>query len=201
MGLTDVLMQQNWLYGRYRKWWIRSVIQRYLLPFVAELNGKAILEIGCGAGHGAKVLRQFVKDSKITATDVDCRLISTARKGATDPSTIFEIADVTRLPYLDQAYDAVFDFAALHHVPEWKRGLKEIRRVAKVGGRIFLVDSPIESFDSFLGRVARLYTSHPYDEMFSEQEFVGYVGELDVSLRLQECFRPNLSYFVLVAER
>ncbi len=130
-------------------------------------------------GYGAQVIKQFFDPDEVTATDLDPRLISKARSRVVDPSISFDVADASRLPYSDEQFDAIFDFAAIHHIPEWKECLRELRRVVRTGGRIFMIDCPIESFGSFLGRLARIYTSHPYGEMFSEAEFINLLSQLD----------------------
>jgi ubiquinone/menaquinone biosynthesis C-methylase UbiE len=201
MNPLDVFMQRNYVYARYRKWWIERAVSRYFKTFIGELTGKRVLEIGCGSGYGAQVIKQFFDPQEVIATDLDHRLISKARSRVVDPSISFEVADASRLPYLDEQYDAIFDFAAIHHIPEWKDCLRELRRVVRSGGRIFLIDSPIESFESFMGRLARIYTSHPYDEMFSEAEFMSQLRELNFQTLLRDVFRPNLYYFVLVMEK
>ena len=55
--------------------------------------------------------------------------------------------DVTHLPYEADTFDAVFNFAVLHHVPDWKAGLREIARVLKVGGRLFSQDHDVANHD------------------------------------------------------
>lgn len=201
MNSLDVFMQRNSLYGRYRKWWIERVVTSYLLRFIDLLAGKRVLEIGCGSGYGAQVIKRFCDSASVTATDLDPRLISKARERTVGQTILFDVADATCLPYPDEHYDAVFDFAAIHHIPEWKECLSELRRIVKSGGHVFLVDSPIESFSSFLGRLSRIYTSHPYDAMFSEIEFVSYLRELDFKILVHDVFRPNLYYFVMVVEK
>lgn len=135
------------------------------------------------------------------ATDLDPRLVSKAKSRVADPAISFEVADATRLPYPDEQYDAIFEFAAIHHIPEWRECLRELRRVVRGGGRIFLVDSPIESFEDFLGRLARLYMVHPYDEMFAEEQLINYARQLGFKILLRDAFRPNLYYLVLVIEK
>ena len=55
--------------------------------------------------------------------------------------------DVADLPYENGAFGAVFNFAVLHHVPDWKAGLQEIARVLKVGGRLFSQDHDVANHD------------------------------------------------------
>jgi SAM-dependent methyltransferase len=41
------------------------------------------------------------------------------------------------MPFEAAAFDAVFDFGAIHIVPEWERALDEVRRVLRPGGRYY----------------------------------------------------------------
>jgi len=199
MNQLDVFMQKNVLYSRYRKWWVEKAITQHYPAFFDELTGKRVLEIGCGSGCGTAIVKKYFKHVELTATDLDPRLIATARANLNDASITFEVADACRLDCLDDTYDGIFEFGVIHHIADWRACLRELRRVVKPGGRIFFVDSPIESFRTFLGRIVRTYTSHPYDEMFNEQEFVAYLSELGFTTEVHEAYAPILYYFVLVA--
>jgi ubiquinone/menaquinone biosynthesis C-methylase UbiE len=201
MNSLEVFMQRNYFYAQYRKWWIEKAISRFFKVFGDDLAGKRILEIGCGSGYGAQVIDQFFRPAELVATDLDPRLISKAKARVNAPTIQFAVADATRLPYENERYDAIFDFGAIHHIPDWPTCLSELRRVVRDGGRIFLIESPIESFKGFLGRIARLNPSHPYGEMFSEVEFIARLRELGFKVILKDVFRPNLYYFVVVLEK
>lgn len=201
MNQIDVLMQKNFLFAQYRTWWAEKAVARFYRPFAAELAGKRVLEVGCGSGCGTTIIKKYFKGIELTATDLDPRLLAKARAKLNDQSIAFELADACRLDYSDDAYDAIFEFGVIHHIADWRTCLRELRRVVKPGGRIFFVDSPIETFRTFLGRIVRTYTLHPYDEMFSEQEFVAYLDELGFTTLVREAFAPILYYFVLVVRK
>ena len=40
-------------------------------------------------------------------------------------------ADAVRLPFMDRSFDASLAILTIHHWPDWKRGLAEMRRVAR----------------------------------------------------------------------
>jgi ubiquinone/menaquinone biosynthesis C-methylase UbiE len=106
-----------------------------------------------------------------------------------------------RSRYPDDTYDAIFEFGAIHHISDWKGCLSELKRVLKPGGKIFFVDCPIEAFRTALGRIVRTYTLHPYDEMFSEHEFVAYLDGLGFTTLVHAVYAPILYYFVLVVQK
>jgi SAM-dependent methyltransferase len=81
--------------------------------------------------------------------------------------------DVTNLPYENGTFDAVFNFAVLHHVPDWKAGLQEIARVLKVGGRLFSQDHDVANHDW----LSRHLFEHPPDR-FTNVDFLGQVASV-----------------------
>ncbi len=201
MNQFDVLMQKNYLFRQYRKLWAEKAVKRFYAPFFNEFAGKRILEIGCGSGCGTSIVRKYFKYGELTATDLDARLIVKAQRNLGDASIVFEAADACALDYPNEAYDAIFEFGAIHHIPDWRLCLRELRRVLKPGGKIFFIDSPIETFQTLMGSIVRMYTLHPYDDMFSEREFSGYLDELGLKTILHEIYNPILYYFAIVVQK
>ena len=55
-----------------------------------------------------------------------------ARARAHYPSIAFEVADATRLPYADGAFDIVFNGVSLMHIIDYQAAIREAARVARV---------------------------------------------------------------------
>lgn len=201
MNAFDVFLQKNWLYARYRMWWIERAVIQHFGAFGDELAGKRVLEIGCGSGYGATVIKRYFNVAELKATDLDPQLIARAKARVHDAGVVFEVADACKLACPNDAYDAVFEFGVVHHIPNWRDCLRELRRVVKPGGKLFLIDTPIESYSTIVGWMTRICTVHPYEAMFTESELVSYVGELGFRTLRRDVYNPNLYYFVLVAEK
>ncbi|WP_245237450.1 methyltransferase domain-containing protein [Streptomyces iakyrus] len=72
----------------------------------------------------------------------------------------------------DGTYDAAFDFAIIHHIPDWRSAVAEIARVLKPGG-LFVFD---EVTAHALARPSyRLLFDHPEYDRFSAD---GFLAEL-----------------------
>jgi ubiquinone/menaquinone biosynthesis C-methylase UbiE len=75
------------------------------------------------------------------------------------------VGDAERLPYRDGVLDAVFGFGVLHHLPDWREGVREIARVLKPGGIYFLEEFYPQLYQNFLAR--RIFFHPEHDRFFS----------------------------------
>ncbi len=157
---------------------IRSLMLRSSIRWLADHADSTrlprVLEIGCGCGAGlSQIAEQFTLRS-IDAFDLDHEQVSLAREAGTTPeNTNLWVGDGAAIAAPDGSYEAVFEFTIFHHIPDWQSALREVRRVLKSGGlfmfeelsREFFHDTPI------LGPILRWGTVHPWEEMFSSDEF------------------------------
>ncbi|MCE5280860.1 MAG: class I SAM-dependent methyltransferase [Deltaproteobacteria bacterium] len=120
---------------------LRPIQQRLEMAWFAKRAGIApgsrILEVGCGRGAGARLIREAFRPSELHAMDLDIAMIGRAGRyldaGARRGITFF-VGDCSRLPCRDRSFDALFGFGVLHHIPDWQGALAEIVRVLRPGG-------------------------------------------------------------------
>ncbi len=130
-----------------------------------------VLEIGCGRGAGSRLILQEMQPSTIHATDLDFKMIRLARSYLThnEKDGIFTyVADAAVLPYGDGSFDAIFDFGALHHVPDWRKALMEVARVLKKGGTLYLEELYPTLYQNFITKHLLL---HPTQDRFHSEDF------------------------------
>ena len=98
---------------------------------VAEAEPDSVLEVGCGQGELAQ---RMVKEPgiRVVAVDQSTRMIQLARGRGVDA----QVGDVQALDSLDESFDCVVAAWMLFHVPDLNRGLGEIARVLRPGGRL-----------------------------------------------------------------
>lgn len=109
----------------------------HLLDFVK--GGNKILDVGCGNGR----LYQLFKDKKVIYIGIDNseKLIEIAKKEWERNKAEFLVADILNLPFENESFNIVASIAVLHHLPGHElrfKALKEISRVLKPGGILFL---------------------------------------------------------------
>ena len=156
---------------------VRAFVQRQveaplLLRLGGRLDGKRVLEVGCGRGVGAEiVLEKFGADS-ICAIDLDPNMIERARRRLSKfPSGRFQlkVGDAASIDFPDASFDAVFDFGIIHHVPNWQASIREIRRVLKADGIFFFEEVPKKALEKWLYRT---FLEHPKENRFESFDFV-----------------------------
>jgi len=153
---------------------VRVMIQRRIIRWikgVTQIPPQArVLEIGCGRGAGARLIQEEFRPATLHAFDLDYRMIRLAgrylKAGSKDKICLY-VGDVSTLPYRDGVMDAVFGFGVLHHVPDWRQGLREIARVLKPGGIYFLEEFYPQFYQNFLAR--RIFV-HPEHDRFGSHD-------------------------------
>ena len=149
---------------------VRVLQQRIEINWMARVcraRGFArVLEVGCGRGAGARLIKKRFGPRELHATDLDVEMM---RKAAgylslKERETIHLCAaDLLNLPYRNSSMDAVFGFGVLHHIPDWRRGLQEATRVLKPGGFYFLEEIYPTLYQNFL---TRRILVHPHRDRF-----------------------------------
>jgi len=154
---------------------LRAAIQRHLearrlLRMGGALHGGRALEVGCGRGVGTRLILDVFGAETVDAFDLDPRMVARARArlSAYGPRTRLWVGDVTAIGAPDSSYDAVFDFGILHHVPDWQRGLAEIHRVLRPGGRLY-AEEVMERF--IVHPITRRILDHPLRDRFDAARF------------------------------
>jgi ubiquinone/menaquinone biosynthesis C-methylase UbiE len=162
---------------------IRSVIQeryelRILRSMTLKRNIQSVLEIGCGNGNGTKLIKKYFSPDNITAIDLDERMIKIAQKRNKDSSVSFKIMDASNLDFPDKRFDAIFDFGIIHHIPNWKDCLVELKRVLLPNGELIIEDLSLDSFTKGTGKLWKILSDHPYESMYTAAEFTEFLKEI-----------------------
>lgn len=100
---------------------------------VLEVRPRRVLEVGCGPGEAAE--RIASNGVEVEALDISERMVELARERGVNA----RVGDVQELPFEDESFDAALAGWMLYHVPDVERGIAELARVLKQGGRLVAV--------------------------------------------------------------
>ena len=101
--------------------------------------GDSVLDCASGTGDLAIAFKKAVGPTgRVVGTDFVPEMLDVARTKASDIE--FEVADVTRLPYADATFDVSSISFGIRNVNEPRKGIAELARVVKPGGRVIVLE-------------------------------------------------------------
>jgi ubiquinone/menaquinone biosynthesis C-methylase UbiE len=107
--------------------------------------GDGVLDVACGPGHFSRAFARAVGDSGlVVGLDASRTMLergSAELRRSALRNLVLVRGSALELPFIDDSFDAVCCFAALHLFEDPFAGLDEMRRVLTPGGRIALMTS------------------------------------------------------------
>jgi len=115
-------------------------------------EGEAVLEIGFGSGHCLKRIVQSVGETgKACGIDISAGMLEVTKRRLGKAQLIDRVGlclgDAAKLPYRDNAFDAIFVSFTLElfDTPEIPKVLEEVKRVLRPTGRLGIASMSRES--------------------------------------------------------
>ncbi|NLL29847.1 MAG: class I SAM-dependent methyltransferase [Clostridiales bacterium] len=119
-----------------------------MLKMLGLKDNSEILEVGCGPGFYTKILLNSFPNSEITAADIDENFLKYADKRLDYKVYGDRVAlvkdDVTKSALPDDYFDFVIARFVFQHLDKPVEALKEIYRVLKPGGKVFIIDVDVD---------------------------------------------------------
>jgi ubiquinone/menaquinone biosynthesis C-methylase UbiE len=127
--------------------WLKLVWQRMFQIKMDAANisipsGSQVLDACCGHGYLGEYISSL--GGEVTFCDLSPLQLDALRARFADqnlPAEVIE-ADLLHLPFPDGKFDVVVGNSFLHHLPDVPKGLSELARVLKPGGRLVLFHEP-----------------------------------------------------------
>ena len=125
-------------FGLHRNW------KRRVADLARVTPGARALDLCCGTGDIAFALAQ--RGAEVTGLDFSPQMleVAAARQKKTPNSELrtpkFMQGDAQQLPFSENTFDVVTVGYGLRNLASWERGLEEMRRVARPGARIIVLD-------------------------------------------------------------
>lgn len=107
--------------------------QPALFRLLPELHGKAVLDLGCGAGEAC--LRYIDLGAiHVTGVDMSERMLALARRGARHDKIQYRQMDMCDIPQLGRRFDVVVSSLAVHYIADFAALLAAVRKCISPGG-------------------------------------------------------------------
>jgi demethylmenaquinone methyltransferase/2-methoxy-6-polyprenyl-1,4-benzoquinol methylase len=119
--------------GMHHRWRERAADLTRLQP------GGSALDVACGTGDLAVELERRVgENGRVVGLDFSEKMLELARNKA--PGIRFEAGNALELPYGDGEFDAVTVGFGARNFSDLGKGLREMARVARPGGRVVVLE-------------------------------------------------------------
>lgn len=100
---------------------------QWLLAVVTAQAGQRLLDVGSGPGQ----MHADLSGVTVTALDLSAGMLAKVKVPAVQ-------ADAQHLPFADASFERVMANHVLYHVPDMAQAMREMRRVARPGGRVVI---------------------------------------------------------------
>jgi ubiquinone/menaquinone biosynthesis C-methylase UbiE len=103
--------------------------------------GARVLDAGTGPGRLPLAIAAAVPHLTVDGIDVTPEMIELARRNAAGADRVtFTVADVAKLPFPDATFDLIVSSLSQHHWADREGGVRDLRRVLRPGGRLWIYD-------------------------------------------------------------
>lgn len=139
--------------------WSRRLAELFL-DFCGCDDGEAILDAGCGTGALTGAILRRTQSARVYGIDFSPPYVEHARRSISDARAEFSIGDVCALAQGNASFDRVLSLLVLHFVPDSRKAVAELRRVAHPGATVGAAvwdSGGVVSYRMFLDTAVALY--------------------------------------------
>jgi ubiquinone/menaquinone biosynthesis C-methylase UbiE len=136
-------------------------------------ENKRVLELGCATGRMLRWFADYANACEIWGTDVDADFVTWCSQHLSPPFSFFTCSSLPHLPFEDQYFDMIYAGSVFTHIDDLaETWLLELRRILKVGGRLYITIHDRSTMDVVNQDTDRklALTKHIYDNTAKEYE-------------------------------
>ncbi|MFB6354491.1 MAG: methyltransferase domain-containing protein [Halobacteriales archaeon] len=178
------------VYDRVNPFVWTEAMRAEALEHLALAPDDRVLDVGCGTGFGTEGLLEHADDVHGLDQSVHQLRRAWAKLGKHGP-VAFALGDAERLPYRDDAFDAVWSSGSIEYWPNPVATLEECARVTRPGGSVLVV-GPNAPDNRLLRRLATAVMLF-YDEAEADRMFAAAGFEEFEHVLMGPPYRPEIA--------
>ena len=179
-------------------------LTNHCMSYVLPIEGRSVLEIGCGNGVQTKFISEKYRPGFITGIDIsrpNIALANREKQRRRIGNVFFLVDDAQRLKKVhDNSFEVVINIESAFHYPDKQAFLREVYRVLAPGGRFLIADilksdvSDSEKRGRFTNRMSlNHWTLREYKKGFEEAGLKVEATD-DLTPKVIDGFRNYRSY-------
>jgi demethylmenaquinone methyltransferase/2-methoxy-6-polyprenyl-1,4-benzoquinol methylase len=189
---------------------VHRIWKRYFVGTSGVKRGDRVLDLAGGTGDIAALLQPRVGDEgEVVVGDINAAMLEVGRDRLTDRGLVRDLRYVQlnaeALPFPDRSFDLVTIAFGLRNVTDKLAGLKEMRRVLKVGGRALVLEfsqvqpewfKPVYDFHSFkvLPALGELFAKDSASYKYLAESIRKHPGQEELQRMMGEAGFERVSY-------
>lgn len=161
-----------------------------------------LVELGAGNGYFSRILSSKVK--KVLAVDISSKMLKELERKASEEGlkNIFTIeGDSCDLPIEDGSVDIVFSNMFLHHIEEPILAIKDMIRILRPGGKVFLADFREHSNVDLKERMHDVWQGFLKSDVMGWFEKAGFKNVLFDTVENERRAKDDNGIFIVIAEK
>lgn len=115
-------------------WFQRNIIYPTLLNTLVNLEGKSVLDVGCGNGHLSRYLRTY--QAEVTGIDRSVEMIEMCKRYQSDIEYL--AFDITSDKLPNKKFDYIIFNNSIQDIRDYIKGIKHASLLLKRGGKLII---------------------------------------------------------------
>ncbi|MCS7122202.1 MAG: methyltransferase domain-containing protein [Archaeoglobaceae archaeon] len=125
------------VYDRINPIFYSKEMRKIVVEMANVSDDDFVLEVGSGTGFTTEGIAEKIDQKRIVALDITEEQIFRSLKKL--PNVNYFVGDAENLPFKDKTFDATISAGSIEYWPNPLKGIKEMARVTKSGGRVVVL--------------------------------------------------------------